>query len=93
MILIIFIRRIQGRAIVHAQRQKSAREIRKFCCVECTRESGPFRCSLNLSGGNAFRCASGAGKFLWLANNVEEGFDYSHMPSGKMLQIAAHVDV
>jgi K+ transporter len=31
--------------------------------------------------------------FLWLANNVEEEFDYSRMPSELLVQIGSQVEV
>ena len=31
--------------------------------------------------------------FLWLANSVEEEYDYSHMPSEQLVQIGAQIDV
>jgi KUP system potassium uptake protein len=31
--------------------------------------------------------------FLWLANSVEEEFDYSRMPSGQLVQIGSQVEV
>jgi len=31
--------------------------------------------------------------FLWLANNVEEEFDYSRMPSEHLVQIGSQVEV
>ena len=31
--------------------------------------------------------------FLWLANNIEEEFDYSRMPSEQMIQIGTQIEV
>lgn len=49
--------------------------------------------SIFIAGTHPFKPVWRKNLFLWLANNVEEDFDYSRMPSEQLVQIGAQIEV
>jgi len=67
--------------------------MKRFADVDLQRLTFFVGRSIFVAGPRAFRPRWRKKLFLWLANNIEEEFDYSRMPSELLVQIGSQVEV
>jgi KUP system potassium uptake protein len=69
------------------------RHMRRFEAVDLDHVTFFVGHSIFIEGATVMKPRWRKKLFLWLANNIEEEFDYSRMPSELLVQIGAQIEV